>query len=145
MKADIEQRFDKWTAVPGWRVEVYSPDRQDEWDEFVAQSRNGTFLLCRGYMDYHADRFTDCSLMIYYGRQLLALLPGHLEGQTYCSHNGLTYGGLLLHPHITLVRVQAALVTACAFCSATIMSLSWFTKPFPIFITAIRPKTTCMY
>lgn len=115
MKADIEQRFDKWTAVPGWRVEIYSPDRQYEWDEFVAQSRNGTFLLCRGYMDYHADRFTDCSLMIYYGRQLLTLLPGHLEGQTYCSHNGLTYGGLLLHPHITLVRVQAALVTACAF------------------------------
>lgn len=115
MRNDIEQKYNKWITLPGWRVEKYSSDRKECWDEFVSHSRNGTFLLCRDYMDYHADRFEDCSLMIYYRQKLAALLPGHLEGNTYCSHNGLTYGGLLLHPLITLVRVQDALAAACAY------------------------------
>lgn len=115
MEDTATQSHDKWMTLPGWRVEKYSPDRKACWDDFVCHSRNGTFLLCRDYMDYHADRFVDCSLMIYYGQKLLALLPGHLEETTYCSHNGLTYGGLLLHPLITQVRVQAALVAACDF------------------------------
>ena len=34
-----------------------------EWDAFVGASKNGTFLLTRPYMDYHADRFTDHSLI----------------------------------------------------------------------------------
>ena len=37
----------------------------DAWNHFVAQSKNGTFLLDRRYMDYHADRFEDHSLMVY--------------------------------------------------------------------------------
>ena len=41
---------------------------KDRWDEFIATSaRNATFLHCRGYMDYHSDRFNDMSLMAYKG------------------------------------------------------------------------------
>ena len=45
----------------------YSINRKEVWDQFVAQSKNGTFLFQRNFMDYHADRFFDCSLMIYDG------------------------------------------------------------------------------
>ena len=47
-------------------------------------------------MDYHADRFTDHSLMVYRRNKLYALLPGNRTGDTFYSHQGLTYGGLIM-------------------------------------------------
>ena len=77
-------------------IERYTPAMQPEWDEFAATARNATFLHRRGYMDYHADRFTDHSLIARGddGR-ILALLPANAEGGTLVSHRGLTYGGWL--------------------------------------------------
>lgn len=37
---------------------------RERWNQFVAQSKQATFLLHRSYMDYHSDRFHDHSLMI---------------------------------------------------------------------------------
>jgi hypothetical protein len=36
---------------------------QAAWDDFVRTSKNGLFLFERGYMDYHAERFSDHSLL----------------------------------------------------------------------------------
>ena len=66
------------------------------WDEFTRMSRNGTFLHCRGYMDYHSDRFTDCSLVATRNGKWCALLPACVDGDTLYSHRGLTYGGWLV-------------------------------------------------
>ena len=66
------------------------------WDELVKSSRNGTFLHQRGYMDYHSDRFTDCSLVAMRDGKPCALLPACIEGDTLFSHRGLTYGGWLV-------------------------------------------------
>lgn len=75
-------------------IERYSPAHIAEWDDFVARSRNGTFLLQRGYMDYHSDRFRDCSWMAYQNGRLRALLPANIDDAgTLHSHQGLTYGG----------------------------------------------------
>lgn len=74
----------------------YTPAMEKVWDEFVTVSKNGTFLFFRRYMDYHADRFHDFSLLIYQGEKLVALLPGHIKGNVYGTHNGLTYGGFIL-------------------------------------------------
>ena len=74
----------------------YTAERKAEWDSIVAASRNGTFIHLRDYMDYHADRFSDHSLMFYINREPIALLPAHIADDTIYSHNGLTYGGLLL-------------------------------------------------
>ena len=74
----------------------YTPDQKQAWNDFVRRSKNGTFLLDRNYMDYHADRFTDHSLMVYRRDKLYALLPGNIAGDTFYSHQGLTYGGLIM-------------------------------------------------
>ena len=80
-----------------WRIERYEPSQREGWDEFVRDSRNGTFLFERGYMDYHADRFRDCSWMVWKGGRLSALLPANLDGEGVLhSHQGLTYGGWVL-------------------------------------------------
>lgn len=86
-------------------IKRYTPEHSAEWDSHVAESRNGTFLHMRQYMEYHAHRFTDHSLMIYSGESLIALLPGHIKGEAYCSHNGLTYGGLILSRSATAEAV----------------------------------------
>ena len=46
----------------------YTPAHRLTWNDFVRQSRNGTFLLEREYMEYHADRFADHSLLFYKGK-----------------------------------------------------------------------------
>lgn len=67
------------------------------WDEFVKNSSNGTFLHMRGYMDYHSDRFSDCSLLAFDDKQrLVAILPANLSDTTLYSHQGLTYGGWIV-------------------------------------------------
>ena len=78
-------------------VHRYTQDRRTEWDNFVRGAKNSTFLFLRGYMDYHSDRFRDCSLMFYDERnRLVGLLPANLAEDTLYSHRGLTYGGLLM-------------------------------------------------
>jgi hypothetical protein len=66
------------------------------WNELARQSRNGTFLHQRGYMDYHSDRFEDCSLVAMHNGKPCALLPACIEDDTLWSHRGLTYGGWLV-------------------------------------------------
>lgn len=83
----------------------YTPDKQDLWDTFVDDSRNGTFLHKRAYMDYHSHLFNDHSLLFYCGEELTALLPANLNNDTIASHGGLTYGGLILNNAATAGRV----------------------------------------
>jgi hypothetical protein len=75
----------------------YEAARAREWDEFVSRSKNGVFLFMRGYMDYHADRFPDASLMFYDGAgRLVGLLPATpREAGVLASHAGLTFGGVV--------------------------------------------------
>lgn len=78
-------------------VERYRPEASRAWNQFVADSRNGTFLLDRGYMDYHRDRFADHSLLIKNDDGSVAgLLPANERDGVLQSHAGLTYGGLIL-------------------------------------------------
>lgn len=84
----------------------YTSDRADEWNQFVSQSKNGTFLFDRNYMDYHADRFNDSSFMFYRDGLLLAVLPAHIDGNTLYSHRGLTYGGLLMSSKLTIANTM---------------------------------------
>ncbi len=89
-----------------YSVESYTGDRKAVWDTFVGTGKNATFLFLRDYMDYHSDRFEDHSLMIYRGGQLVAVLPANLASDgTVVSHQGLTFGGLVISPEVKLCEV----------------------------------------
>lgn len=77
------------------RVITYTPAHKAFWDDFVKKARNGLFMFERDYMDYHADRFTDYSLLFYDDDELLALLPANHVGHELVSHGGLTFGGFI--------------------------------------------------
>ncbi len=82
-------------------IQRYAPQQQAAWDAFVTESINGTFLFLRDYMDYHADRFEDCSLIICKGSKPIALLPANRQGCLLNSHGGLTYGGFIIGKELT--------------------------------------------
>lgn len=78
-------------------IERYTPALAREWDDFIGRSRNGTFLLRRGYMDYHSDRFVDCSWVVRRRGGIRAVLPANIDSAGVLhSHQGLTYGGWIM-------------------------------------------------
>ena len=77
------------------KVARYEPANKALWDNFVRNSKNGTFLFCRDYMEYHAERFQDHSLLFFEDDQLVALLPANRTNEAVVSHGGLTYGGIV--------------------------------------------------
>lgn len=98
-------------------IRRYTSDMADEWNQFVARSKNGTFLFDRRYMEYHQDRFVDHSIVFYLNNHIYALLPAHLSGHTLYSHQGLTYGGLIMDERCTGGKVCRLFTELNAFLS----------------------------
>lgn len=88
-----------------FEVKTYEASLKEDWNRFVENAKNSTFLFNRNYMDYHADRFQDMSLMVYRKGKLYALLPANRKSDVLYSHQGLTYGGLILSNKATVLDV----------------------------------------
>jgi hypothetical protein len=90
-------------------VRRYAPEDAAAWDEFVGRSRSAHFLFKRRYMDYHADRFQDHSLLVLDGDRLAGLLPANLRDDgTLVSHGGLTFGGVISDRRMTTSTMLTA-------------------------------------
>lgn len=85
------------------------------WHQFMETSKNATFLFQRDFMEYHADRFTDHSLLALKKGKPVALLPANIADNTLYSHQGLTYGGLILHKKVKLKEVAAIFSSVLQF------------------------------
>lgn len=127
----------------GWDIRRYSGSCKQEWDGFVSTSRNGTFLFMRDYMDYHADRFDDCSLMIYHEGKLKALLPAHRMDNVFCSHKGLTYGGLVTDKTMKSKRMMELFDEIMKFLRRESM-VKWIYSPIP-YIYSKYPSEEDLY
>ena len=87
-------------------VRKYKSTDYSTWNEFVANAKNATFLFHRDFMEYHSDRFQDFSLLIFDENQnLKAILPANRLEDVVYSHQGLTYGGLILNEKTKLQEV----------------------------------------
>ena len=76
------------------KLRRFNPSDTAKWNEFIQNSKNGTFLFLRSYMDYHADRFADHSLVAISDKgQWIAVLPATEQEKVFSTHAGLTYGG----------------------------------------------------
>jgi len=96
-----------------YQIIPYAKEYKSRWDRFVASlngtykgSKNTSFLFQRDFMEYHQDRFEDFSLLIFKEEKLRAVLPANRVGATLYSHQGLTYGGLVLDAEIRLKEVM---------------------------------------
>ncbi|MES2628604.1 MAG: GNAT family N-acetyltransferase [Bacteroidota bacterium] len=80
----------------GLQVIRYTEDRKPQWDQFLAASNMDSILLYRSFMDYHKDRFTDFSVMVLSDNEVVAVFPANVVDTVLHSHQGLTFGGLIL-------------------------------------------------
>ncbi len=89
-----------------YSIQRYTNQDALNWNTFVANCKNATFLHNRNFMDYHVDRFKDFSLIVIENNKWAAVLPANIENFQIHSHQGLTYGGLL---HDQKVKQQAVI------------------------------------
>jgi len=92
----------------------YTSDLLEVWNNLVIQSKNGSFLHLREYMDYHAHRFIDRSVVVFKHGKPVAVFPCNQDDDQVVSHGGLTFGGLLygnaLHA-VEILEIFRILVT----------------------------------
>lgn len=117
------------------RVVNYIYAQKSTWDKFVDNSKNGTFMLKRDYMDYHSDRFRDISLMFFEDDKLLALFPASLHDNEIRSHGGLTYGGIITDRKMTTSRMLQVMEALTDFYRKNGISRILYKRVPPIYYT----------
>jgi len=86
------------------------------WDQFVQKSKNGLFLFYRKYMDYHADRFDDHSLICLDDLEnVSALLPANRKDDVLVTHGGLTFGGVICDSRMTTQKMLEVFETMLVY------------------------------
>jgi len=100
-------------------IRPYDYSYRAKWDAFVRSSKNGTFLFLRDYMDYHAERFEDSSLVFARDSDIIALFPAHRSGGHVYSHQGLTYGGFVVSDSMTTPTMLEVFEQLCAYLHGT--------------------------
>ena len=81
--------------MKNYSVQKYQECDYANWNAFIGQAKNATFLFHRDFMEYHKDRFQDNSLIISYKDKWIGVIPANRVGNEIFSHQGLTYGGLV--------------------------------------------------
>jgi hypothetical protein len=108
--------------MSNYRVEKYTKENRLAWDTFISEAKNATFLFARDFMEYHSDRFTDYSLLVYKDDLLYAVMPANIVGDKLYSHKGLTYGSLVLSKSAKLLYTFEAFKALLAFLNAKAIS-----------------------
>lgn len=102
--------------MKSYTIRKYQSSDYSLWNEFVANAKNATFLFHRDFLEYHQDRFEDFSLLIFDEKNLLkAILPANRVGENLYSHQGLTYGGLVLQQKSKFQEVIGMMKTILQF------------------------------
>ena len=91
--------------MKNYSVKRYQENDYQNWNAFIGQAKNATFLFHRDFMEYHKDRFLDYSLIILDGEKWVAVLPANVVGNEVFSHQGLTYGGLVYNEKVKLAAI----------------------------------------
>jgi hypothetical protein len=118
-------------------VHIYESKRKNVWNEFLVKSKNSTFLLNRDFVEYHADHFSDYSLIIIDKGEIVALFPANIDAnRVVYSHQGLTYGGFIFKENECLNDILKYIHAALIFLTKNDISKILY-KAFPKFYNTI--------
>lgn len=125
----------------------YNSSHLKKWNQFVAESKNGTFLLDRNFVEYHSDRFEDFSLMIYNNSDVLkALLPLSIHDNQVISHAGLTYGGFIIQHNLKTLEMLEIFESVIKFIKDNkIISLSYKAIPHIYHLRPCEEDLYCLF
>jgi hypothetical protein len=129
-------------------IEPYSHSRKDAWNALQKEACNSTLLHNRNYMDYHEARYKDASLMFFNNKnKLVALFPACLSikaSDTVVSHEGLTYGGLIVPQRIHSLAIEEIYEALVAFYKNEMHMSRLVVKPIP-YIYSTQPCQEELY
>lgn len=118
-------------------VELYEVTKKEVWDNFIDNAKNSHFMFKRDYVEYHADRFEDFSLMFFdEKKRLFAVLPANRKDNTLYSHQGLTFGGLVVTRKVTTDQVYMAFLAIVEFLKTNAKIESFIYKRMPDFYSS---------
>lgn len=88
-------------------IRRFQTNDEQQWDEFVEKTNNGTLFHTRRFLSYHPpERFTDHSLWILKDGKPCSILPAvefeHDEKRVLISHRGASYGGFVFRDFLGL-------------------------------------------
>ncbi|RKS95551.1 hypothetical protein BC952_1243 [Flavobacterium limicola] len=121
--------------MKNYSVKLYRESDYANWNAFIGQAKNATFLFHRDFMEYHKDRFEDFSLVVFEDEKLIAVLPANRFGDIVYSHQGLTYGGLVYSSKLNGEKVEDILDSILSFFKENEVQ-SFFFKSIPLFYTS---------
>lgn len=107
-------------------VRKYTPEDFMLWNNFIAEAKNATFLFHRNFMEYHKDRFEDFSLLVFEDDTLKAVVPANKSATEFYSHQGLTYGGVVIDPKLKLSEFLNVFESITRFLQANNFKKVWF-------------------
>ena len=138
----------------------YSINYRRLWDDFVAHSKNGTFMMQRGFIDSRDGEFFDCSVMVFDGvalddehcgseltaSNLVALLPANWDeaSRTVYAHQGLLYGGLIVCEEVTQKEVVRFMKNILLYYISYLRANQFVYKPIP-YIYSNVPSAEDLY
>lgn len=96
---------------------IYDSSLKVQWDDFVSKSVNSHFMHFRDYMEYHSDRFQDHSIVFKDEKgKIIAVLPANMRDDVLYSHQGLTFGGLLVGSKLNAINLIAIFDCLVEYC-----------------------------
>lgn len=94
-----------------FEIEKFNDSYESIWDHFVLnESINGTIYHTRTFLKYHGERFPDESILVFFQKRLICVLPCCRDGSSFFSHKGSTYGGPVFHTQIYNTKYLPSLI-----------------------------------
>ena len=123
-----------------FKTYLYKEENYALWNDFVGKAKNATFLFHRDFIEYHKQRFYDYSLMVFDEKNnLQAIVAAHLQENKLYSHNGLTYGGIVVLPETKFNAVLKIVQSICVFLIENNFE-TFYIKDIPEFYTKLPSK-----
>ena len=87
-------------------LSLYNSSLKSQWDNFINESKNGTFLFNRDFIEYHKNRFKDYSILFYKLDKLIAVFPANI----FLIENEQAQIALNIDKNIAIIRAPFQLL-----------------------------------
>ncbi|MEW9095292.1 MAG: GNAT family N-acetyltransferase [Clostridiaceae bacterium] len=104
-------------------VKRYVEELENQWDDFINSSVNGTLMQERRFLNYHPEeRFLDHSLIFIEDNRIIAVLPAAQIQEAdksimLVSHPGASHGGLIIKPTLSTKKSLELVRSFIEYCS----------------------------
>lgn len=101
-----------------FEVRYYTAEDRPAWDAFIEKNVPHLFQFQRRYMEYHAHKFVDRSLVFIYEGNIIGVFPAVIcqdDSNQMVSHAGLTFGSFIVEKKTNFENLKLLIERAIEF------------------------------